>query len=135
MYSNCNEVELFLNNRSLGNKTKHADDSPLTWDVKFEKGTLKAVGKSNGKIVATEEFKTAGAPSKIILTTDQTSIANDWNDVAFVYATVVDANGVTCSNVDNKIKFTIEGTGVIEEVENGNNRSHDIYKESEYLES
>lgn len=133
VYSNCDEVELFLNNRSLGTKTKHADDSPLTWDVKFEKGTLKAVGKSNAKIAATEEFKTAGTPSKIILSTDQSSITNDWNDVAFVYATVVDANGVPCANAENKIKFTINGTGVIEAVDNGNNSSHDMYKASEYL--
>ena len=132
VYSNCDEVELFLNGKSLGSKTKHADDSPITWDVKFEKGTLTAVGKNSGKTVATEEFKTAGAPVKIVLTTDQTSLTNNWNDVAFVYATIVDANGILCPNSDEKIKFTIEGPGIIEALDNGNNSSHDMYKTSEY---
>ena len=133
VYSNCDEVELFLNEKSLGSKTKHADDSPLTWNVKFEKGSLKTVGKNNGKVATSEEFKTAGAPAKIILTTDQPSLSNSWEDVAFVYATIVDANGVLCPNSDEKIKFTIEGPGIIEALDNGNNSSHDIYKASEYV--
>ncbi len=65
VYSNCTEVELFLNGKSLGSKTKPADDSPRLWDVTFEKGTIKAVGKIDGKVVASEEFKTAGKPAKV----------------------------------------------------------------------
>jgi beta-galactosidase len=132
VYSNCDDVELFLNGKSLGSKHKPADDSPRDWSVPFEKGSLKAVGKNNGKEVATEEYKTAGAPAKIVLSTDQSSLTNNWNDVAFVYATIVDANGIVCPNEDSKIKFTIEGNGVIDAVDNGNTSSHDIYQASEY---
>lgn len=132
IYSNCDDVELFLNGKSLGSKHKPADDSPRDWSVPFEKGSLKAVGKNNGKEVATEEYKTAGAPAKIVVSTDQSSLTNNWNDVAFVYATIVDANGVICPNEDSKIKFTIEGNGVVDAVDNGNTSSHDIYQASEY---
>ena len=52
--------------------------------------------------------------------------------MAFVTATIVDADGIPCPNADDKIKFTIEGPGIIEAVDNGNNSSHDIYKASEY---
>jgi beta-galactosidase len=132
VYSNCDEVELFLNDKSLGAKKKPADDSPRNWEVNFEKGTLRAVGKNNGQQVATEEFKTAGAPAKIILTADQASLGNNWEDVSFITATIVDANGIPCPNEDTKIKFNIDGAGVIEAVDNGNLSSHDIYKATEY---
>jgi beta-galactosidase len=60
----------------------------------YEKGTIKAIGKNKGKEVATEELKTAGEPAKILLTVDRPQINNNWDDVAYITATVVDANGV-----------------------------------------
>jgi beta-galactosidase len=132
VFSNCDEVELFLNGKSLGSKAKPADDSPRNWELPFNKGSLKAVGKNNGEEVASEEYKTAGAPAKIVLSTDQSFLTNNWNDVAFVTATIVDSNGIICPNEDTKIKFTIEGNGVIDAVDNGNVSSHDIYQSPEY---
>lgn len=128
VYSNCDEVELFLNGKSLGSKEKPADDAARSWKFTFEKGSLKAVGKNKGKVVAEQELKTAGAPAKIILKADQSKLSNDWNDVAFVTATVVDANGVVCPNADNEISFAIDGPGVIAAVDNGNNSSHESYQ-------
>lgn len=132
VYSNCDEVELFLNGKSLGVKPKPKDDSPRNWEVPFDKGSLKAIGKNNGKEVVSEELKSAGPPAKIILTTDQSSLTNNFDDVAFVTAKIVDANGITCSNEDTRIKFTIDGAGVIEALDNGNLSSHDMYKATEY---
>jgi beta-galactosidase len=131
VYSNCDEVELFLNGKSLGAVKKPANDSPREWDATFEKGTIKAVGRNNGKEVASEEFKSAGAPAKVILTTTRPKIANQWDDVAIVTATVVDANGIVCPNADNLIKFSISGPGFIQAVDNGNITSHEAYQASE----
>ncbi|KQM77204.1 glycoside hydrolase family 2 [Pedobacter sp. Leaf216] len=128
VYSNCEEVELFLNEKSLGSKPKPADDSPRLWDVTFEKGSIKAVGKNKGKVVTTEELKTAGVPAKIVLSVDKNKIGNTWDDVAFVTAKIYDANGNICPNADQLIKFTITGSGVIDAVDNGNINSHEMYK-------
>lgn len=128
VYSNCDEVELFLNGKSLGTQPKPANDAPRSWDVTFEKGSLKAVAKNNGKIVATDELKTAGDPVGIILTVDHSKIAKDWDDVAFVTAKVVDANGIVCPNVDKLIKFSASEKGKIIAVDNGNVSSHESYQ-------
>lgn len=128
VYSNCDEVEIFLNGKSLGAQPKPANDAPRSWDVTFEKGSLKAVAKNNGKIVATDEQITAGDPVRIILSVDHSKIVNDWNDVAFVTAKVVDANGIVCPNVDKLITFKVSETGKVIAVDNGNVSSHESYQ-------
>lgn len=128
IYSNCDEVELFLNGKSLGTKPKPTDDSPRLFDVTFEKGTIKAVGRNKGKEVVSEELKTAGPPAKIVLSVDKAKIKNTWDEVAFVTAKVYDEKGNICPNADNLIKFTISGAGVIDAVDNGNIASHEMYK-------
>ena len=128
IYSNCDEVELFLNGRSLGTKKKPVDDSPRNWKVNFESGTIKAVGKNGGKIVADFELKTAGKPAKIVLSADKTNIANDWNDVVFVTATVVDDKGVVVPSANNLIEFTATGAGSIVAVDSADNADHDPFQ-------
>jgi beta-galactosidase len=119
VFSNCDEVELFLNGKSLGVKTRPADDaSPRTWAVTFQKGTLKAIAKNKGKIVAEQVLKTAGPPAKIVLTNDRSNIENSWDDVVYIRATVTDENDIPCLTTDNKIKFSIEGPGIIAAVDN-----------------
>jgi len=131
VYSNCDEVELFLNGKSLGVKAKPADDAPRSWDITFEKGSLKAVAKNGGKVVATDELKTAGEPAAIILTADKSRITKNWDDVSYVTAKVVDANGIVCPNVDKLISFGISESGNIIAVDNGNVKSHEAYKATE----
>lgn len=128
IYSNCEEVELFLNGKSLGSKSKPANDSPRNWMVTFEPGTIKAVGKNGGKIVAEYELKTAGRPSRISLTTDKTRITNDWNDVIFVTATVVDSNGVPIPDAENIVRFAANGPGSIVAVDSADNTDHDPFQ-------
>ena len=128
VYSNCDDVELFLNGKSLGSKAKPADDSPRSWEVTFEKGSLKAVAKNSGKEVAVDELKTAGDPVKIILTADKPVVANNWDSATYVTAKVVDANGITCPNADKLIKFDISESGVIAAVDNGDVASHELYQ-------
>lgn len=130
IYSNCEEVELFLNGKSLGSKTKPADDSPRIWKVDFETGTIKAVGINGGKIVAEYELRTAGKPAKIILSADKTKIANSWNDVVFVTATIVDGNGVAVPAANNLITFETKGSGFIAAVDSADNADHSPYQDT-----
>ncbi len=132
IFSNCDEVELLLNGKSLGSKKRPADDaSPRTLSVNFQKGTLKAVGKNDGKIVAEQELKTAGKPAKILLTADKSNLKNSWDDVVYVRATVMDENGSPCLRADNKIKFSIDGPGVIAAVDNADVTSTEPFQASE----
>lgn len=131
VYSNCEDVELFLNGRTLGVKSKPADDSPRTWQITFEKGTLKAVARNKGTDVATEELRTAGSPAKIILAADRLEILNNFDDISYVTASVVDKDGIVCPNADKLITFLVSDPGEILAVDNGDPNSHESFKSME----
>lgn len=128
VYSNCEEVELFHNGKSLGSKPLAADASPFSWSVTFAPGTIKAVGKNKGKVVAEHELQTAGKPARIVLTSDQTKLSNDFDDAAIVTAVIVDENGVPHPNTDIPVSFKVSGPGVINAVDNGSLQSTEPYK-------
>jgi len=132
VYSNCKEVELFLNGKSLGSKPLPADASPRVWKVAFVPGTLKAIARNGDKTVATDELRTAGAPAKIVLTANHDRLPFDWNDVAFVRAMVVDARGVLFPSATNVITFKISGPGLIAAVDSANNASHEPFQANEH---
>jgi beta-galactosidase len=131
IYSNCEEVELFLNDKSLGAKPINADASPRIWSVAYEPGRLKAVAKNVGKVVATDELRTAGKAARIILSADRMKLAPTWDDVAFVNATVVVENGITMPRANDLISFSISGPGVIAAVDSADNSSHEPFQASE----
>lgn len=131
-YNNADEVELFLNNKSLGIRKKTGDDLHVKWTVPFEPGTLKAISRKNGKTVLTDVVKTAGMPAKIILKADRNKINADGKDLSFITATIVDKNGVVAPRADNEIHFKISGTGFIAGVDNGSETSHESFKGNEH---
>ena len=130
-YSNCDEVELFLNDRSLGSKSKDPGDTARTWSVAYAPGTVRAVAKNKGVVVATDEIRTAAAPSKIVLQAERTTLPNDWDNVAYVRAFVTDANGTVDPNATHKIVFALTGPGAIAAVDNGDIQSHEPFQGSE----
>ncbi len=131
VYSNCQDVELFLNGKSLGAKPLNADASPRTWKVAYVPGTLKAVARNDGKVAATDELRTAGPPAKIILTTSHHRLAFDWNEVALVRAAVVDQQGILVPGADSLISFKVSAPGEIVAVDNANNASHEPFQAGE----
>ncbi|MEI6196839.1 MAG: DUF4982 domain-containing protein, partial [Verrucomicrobiota bacterium] len=131
VYSNSKGVELFLNGKSLGSKPLNDDASPRVWKVPFAPGRLKAVARNDGKIVATDELRTAGKPAKIILATGGGKLTPDWDAVARVTATIVDKNGMLVPDADDLITFKISGPGVIAAVDNGGNASHEPFQAGE----
>ncbi|HVU18238.1 MAG TPA: glycoside hydrolase family 2 TIM barrel-domain containing protein [Candidatus Didemnitutus sp.] len=131
VYSNGEEVELTLNGKSLGAKARPDDGSPREWRVPFEPGSIRAVAKNGGKIVATDELRTAGTPAKLLLAVDRKRLAHDWDDVAFVTVTAVDANGVPCPWADALVSFKIDGAGVIAAVDNGDRADPAPYQATE----
>jgi beta-galactosidase len=118
-YNNADEVELFLNNKSLGVRKKLNDDLHIMWRVNFVPGTLKAVSRKNGKIVLTKEIKTAGKPEKIRIIADRQTIKADGKDLSFITATITDKDGNMVPDAGNLLSFSIQGTGFIAGTDNG----------------
>jgi beta-galactosidase len=127
-YNNADEVELYLNGKSLGVKKKTGDDLHIMWRVKYEPGTLKAVSRKNGKVVLTREIHTAGAPAKIELVADRKNIKADGKDLSFITVKILDKDGNVVPNADNLVNFKISGPGFIAGVDNGDEVSHDPFK-------
>jgi beta-galactosidase len=130
VYSNCEEVELLLNGKSLGVKSLPADASPRVWKVSFEPGTLKAIGKNKGQPAATHELQTAGKPAKILLAADPAKLPFNWDAVCTVQATVVDEKGVPVPEASDLIAFKLSGPGEIAAVDSGDNVSHEPFRAS-----
>ena len=130
-YSNCEEVELFLEGESLGTKPRNADDSARIWKVAWKPGTLTAIGRNKGVEVSRHELRTAGKPAKILLTVDRARLSRTWDDVAFVTATITDRNGIRIPDAADPVSFRTTGPGVIAAVDNGDNSSHEPFHASE----
>ncbi len=128
-YNNADEVELFINGRSQGIRRK-ADSHQyhVVWRVKFEPGTVKAVSRRAGKVVATQTMRTAGAPYSIRFTPDRKCIQADGRSLVFVTVEVVDRDGNLCPNAMNEIFFSTEGQARIEGVDNGFQASLERFK-------
>ena len=116
VHSNCDEVELFLNKKNLGKK-KMQQNSHLEWKVKYEVGTLEAIGYKNGKKILTEIQKTTGNPETIKLSVDKENPAN--TNVSVITVEVTDKKGLYVPTANDEITFAIKG-GKILGVGNGN---------------
>jgi beta-galactosidase len=127
VYSNCGEVELSLNGKSLGSKPLPADATPRTWRVAFEPGVIRAACKDGGPV---DELRTAGKPVKIALSADRAKLRPDWDDVAYVTARVVDDQGVTVPSANQEVAFRTAGPGVIAAVDSADNSSHEPFQAS-----
>jgi len=119
-WSNCAEVELFLNEINLGKRIPDARSKKCSWkNIKWKAGTLKVVGlDSLGKEVCKDQRNTAGIPTHIELTVEPNlhkpdgtkfSIKANGSDVAIITARILDAKGNLCVNADNNINFNITG--------------------------
>ena len=131
-YNNADEVELYINGRSQGVKSKkNAREYHLMWRVKFEPGEVKAVARKNGKVVAEKTIRTAGAPSQLRMTSDRTRFGNNPNgdNLAFITVEVLDKNGNLCPRAEDQVFFEIEG-GRIVGVDNGNPISMERFKDT-----
>jgi len=129
IYSSCEQVELFLNGKSLGKEpTNRTTKYMAVWQVPFQAGTLKAIGYSEGKPVNISILKTAKAPALIKLSADRMQIHADNQDLSYVTVEITDANGVRNPKSENLINFQIKGSGTIVGVGNANPMSTESYQ-------
>ena len=119
-YSNCDEIELFQNGKSLGKRyLKDFEDHIYKWLVNFKDGNIVAKGIKDGKIVVSS-VSTTSSPVKIRLSVDKTVIQANGKDVVHVVAQLVDKKGKEVSWKDELVEFDIEGDYKFLGVDNGN---------------
>jgi beta-galactosidase len=123
-YTNCDQVELFLNDKSLGRKPM-PKLSHIQWDVNYQPGTLLARGYKQGKEVMTEKVETTDEAAVIRLIPDRVSIKADGEDVSVITIQVEDNKGRVVPTADSEISFDLQGSGKILGVGNGNPSSHE----------
>ncbi len=121
--SNADNVELFLNGKSLGKKVMPRN-SHLQWEVIYEPGILEAIAYKKGK-KTTAKVETTGKAIKVILSTDKTILLADGKDGAIVNVSFEDEKGREVPNADNMISFTLIGNAKIIGVGNGDPSSHE----------
>lgn len=129
-YNNADEVELFVNGKSQGVRSKTPDCLHTVWRVRFEPGSVKVVARKAGKIVGEKELRTAGEPARIRLTPDRSQLAADGKDLSFITVEILDKDGNLCPNADNLVNFNVKGDAFIAGVDNGNPISMERFKDT-----
>jgi beta-galactosidase len=118
VYSNLDEVELFVNGQSVGSqKVPHLGH--VVWKVKYEPGVIEARASKDGNVVLTEKRETTGPTVAIRLTADRTEIDADGEDLAILKVEALDKEGRAVPTADNLIGFKISGNGALIGVGNG----------------
>ena len=131
-YTNCDEVELFLNGKSIG-RQKAVPYKKLIWDLIYQPGKLEARGYKAGKLVTKDIVETTKAPAQIDLESDVNTLKADGCDVAIIKVAIKDTKGRVVPTADNLVKFEIEGPGKIIGVANGNPNSHERDKANQRM--
>jgi beta-galactosidase len=129
VYSSCEQVELFLNDKSLGRKpVSRYTKFIASWQVPYQPGTLKAIGFARKKQVKVSELKTAEDPTLIKLSADRSEIRADGQDLCYFTVELTDTKGVCNPKAENVISFAVEGPGSIVAVGNANPVSLESYQ-------
>jgi beta-galactosidase len=154
-YTNCDSVELFLNEVSYGVQAyafprygldpskdwgeqaflsgvrPTTADLHLSWTVPYAPGTLKAVGTRDGEVVCVREISTVGPPARIELSADRETIAADGRDVVHATVRILDAAGNAAPMADDRVTFEVRGPGRILGLDNGNPLSHESFRSNQ----
>ncbi len=121
--TNADNVELFLNGKSLGKKDMPRN-SHLTWLVNYEQGKLEAVAFKKGKRL-TAQLETTGQPTEVVLTPYKTTMLADGKDATVINVKVIDREGREIPDAENLIHFSVQGDAKIIGVGNGDPSSHE----------
>jgi len=124
--SNADNVELFLNGKSLGKKNMPRN-SHLKWTVNYELGKLEAIAYRNNKKLNTSIITTDEA-SELVLESSKKILLANGKDAVIVNISVKDKNGLLVPTANNLVKFSLDGDAEIIGVGNGDPSSHEADK-------
>lgn len=127
VFSNMQQVELFINDRSLGKK-QVSEEEKLTWKVPYEAGTIRAVGYRDNKEIMIKEIKTTKEATVLEVSCNKENINADRSDVCVINIKALDEDGNFVQTANDELLFKVEGPGKIIGVGNGNPMSHEHNK-------
>ncbi|WP_183559951.1 sugar-binding domain-containing protein [Mucilaginibacter sp. SP1R1] len=131
-FTNCPEVELFLNGKSLGKKlTDIAKGHIPSWEVNYEPGELLVKGYNNGIEVSNFVIKTAAAPAFIAAVADGKVFSKQTKGLSQVEIQITDKNGNPVYTADNEISVQIQGPAKLLGLESGSATSHENYQSNQ----
>lgn len=127
-YSNAERVELYCNEQSLG--TREMDDKLMyaRWDVPYQPGTLKAIAYKGDNIVSETEQTTAGKPTALKITPEESALLADGKDVGHIRIEIVDSEGRMVPHANHEVTITVEGPCRLIGIENGDPIDSTNYK-------
>jgi beta-galactosidase len=131
-YNQADDVELFLNGRSLGKKQKQGDELHIMWQVPFEAGTLKAVSRKNGQIILEKEVRTAGKAYRLEMAPNRKIIHANGKDLCFITIRVLDNKGSIVQDAVPLIRIKITGNAALAGMDNGYPASLESFKTNQH---
>lgn len=123
-YTNADEVELFLNDQSLGRKAVPRGGF-VEWPVVYQAGTLRAEGYRAGQHISTAKVETTGPAAEIVLTADRAAFRADGEDCAIITVSARDSEGRFVPTANDAVEFELAGPGRIIGVGNGDPSCHE----------
>jgi beta-galactosidase len=123
-FANGDEVELFLNGKSLGRKTNPAYEH-VSWKVPYVPGRLEARTYRNGRVIATDAVETTGTPVALKVTTSRTKLVGDNEDTTMLEVSILDSKGRVVPVASNEIHFSVTGPAWVAGVGNGDPACHE----------
>ena len=118
-YNQADEVELFVNGKSAGKRSKTDSSLHVSWRVPFVPGQIKIRSSKKGQTVMEKSIRTAGPAYRIELLADKKGIKADGKDLSFITARILDRDGNLVPDAGNRIQFTVSGNGLIAGTDNG----------------
>ena len=126
--TNCETVELYLNNKLMGRqRTADFPNHTIAWNVPYIRGTLVAKGFDGDKEVAQDTIKTSKNAHHLALTADRTTIKADGQDLSHISIHLEDIDGNFVQTDDRKLTVTVEGEGKFLGIDNGDLRRADSF--------
>lgn len=126
--TNCEEVELFFNGKSMGKqKTNDFTNNTIMWNIPYHPGNVTAKGFIDGKEVASYSIETSKKTDYLTLVPDRTIIKADGQDLSHITVQLYDEDGKPVQTDDKRLKVTVEGEGRLMGVDNGDLRKRKTF--------
>jgi hypothetical protein len=128
-YTNCDSVALLRDRESLGEqRLSDRPDRVLRWGIRSREGIFLALGKNQGAVVCSTEWREPATPERFLLTQDKETLSGDGADLAHIEVEIVDSSGIRVDDVQHEITCEIKGPARLIGMENGDAQSHESYR-------